>query len=171
MQPFGPSSQAWAEEWVMQEQDFYEEENVQDQQQQRDPVRSHLKKLEAENKELRQLKVEAEDAKKKLAFVEAGIDLTSPMAKYFVKAYDGDMTAEAIQAAAQEAKLTQPKVQQIQSATPQEQQAWNRMGNAAQVSENAEPVVDYANRMMNAKSEKEVMELLAQARANQTNII
>ena len=110
----------------MQEQDFYEEENVQDQQQQRDPVRSHLKKLEAENKELRQLKVEAEDAKKKLAFVEAGIDLASPMAKYFVKAYDGDMTAEAIQAAAQEAKLTQPKVQQAQSATPQEQQAWNR---------------------------------------------
>jgi hypothetical protein len=93
------------------------------------------------------------------------------MAKYFVKAYDGDMTAEAIQAAAQEAKLTQPKVQQTQSATPQEQQAWNRMGNAAQVGDTAEPVVDYANRMMNAKSEKEVMELLAQARANQTNII
>jgi hypothetical protein len=32
-------------------------------------------------------------------------------------------------------------------------------------------VVDYAARMANAKSEAEVMELLAQARANQSNII
>jgi hypothetical protein len=45
----------------MQEQDF-NEDDVQDQEQQhRDPVRSHMRKLEAENKELRQLKVEAED--------------------------------------------------------------------------------------------------------------
>jgi len=55
----------------MSEQGFYEEEDVQDQvQQPRDPVRSHLKKLEQENKELRQLKADAEAAVKKL--VEAG---------------------------------------------------------------------------------------------------
>jgi|TARA_B110000211_G_scaffold234868_1_gene306951 hypothetical protein len=168
MQPFGPSSQTWAEEWVMQEQDF-NEDDVQDQEQQhRDPVRSHMRKLEAENKELRQLKAEAEEAKKKIAFVEAGIDLASPMSKYFIKAYDGDMSADAIRAAAAEANLTQPKAPQM---APQEQQAWNRMGNAARSGDIAEPVVDYAARMANAKSESEVMELLAQARANQSNII
>ena len=81
----------------MSEQGFYEEEDVQDQvQQPRDPVRSHLKKLEQENKELRQLKADAEAAKKKLAFVEAGVDLSSPVAEYFIKGYDGEISTDAI---------------------------------------------------------------------------
>jgi hypothetical protein len=45
------------------------------------------------------------------------------------------------------------------------------MGNAARVGDAGEPEVDFASRISNAKSEREVMELLAQARANQTNII
>jgi hypothetical protein len=45
------------------------------------------------------------------------------------------------------------------------------MGNAARVGDVGEPEVDFASRISNAKSEREVMELLAQARANQTNII
>jgi len=156
----------------MSEQGFYEEEDVQDQvQQPRDPVRSHLKKLEQENKELRQLKADAEAAKKKLAFVEAGVDLSSPVAEYFVKGYDGEISAEAIKSAASKLNLTPQSAPAPQQVAPAEQQAWNRMGNAARVGDVGEPEVDFASRISNAKSEREVMELLAQARANQTNII
>ncbi len=156
----------------MSEQGFYEEEDVQDQvQQPRDPVRSHLKKLEQENKELRQLKADAEAAKKKLAFVEAGVDLSSPVAEYFVKGYDGEISADAIKSAASKLNLTPQSAPAPQAVQPAEQQAWNRMGNAARVGEVGEPQVDFAARIMNAKSEREVMELLSQARANQTNII
>lgn len=156
----------------MSEQGFYEEEDVQDQvQQPRDPVRSHLKKLEQENKELRQLKADAEAAKKKLAFVEAGVDLSSPVAEYFIKGYDGEISADAIKSAASKLNLTPQSTPAPQAVQPAEQQAWNRMGNAARVGEVGEPQVDFAARIMNAKSEREVMELLSQARANQTNII
>jgi hypothetical protein len=157
----------------MSEQGFYEEEDVQDQvQQTRDPVRSHLKKLEQENKELRQLKVDAEAAKRKLAFVEAGVDLSSPVAEYFIKGYDGEISTEAIKSAASKLNLTpQQSAPAPQQVAPAEQQAWNRMGNAARVGDAGEPEVDFASRISNAKSEREVMELLAQARANQTNII
>ena len=81
----------------------YEDEAVD--QQPKDPVRAHLRKLEAENKELRALKAQAENAQKELAFAKAGIDLTSKMSQYFVKGYDGELTPEAIQAAAMEANL------------------------------------------------------------------
>jgi hypothetical protein len=156
----------------MSEQGFYEEEDVQDQvQQPRDPVRSHLKKLEQENKELRQLKADAEAAKRKLAFVEAGVDLSSPVAEYFVKGYDGEISAEAIKSAASKLNLTPQSAPAPQQVAPAEQQAWNRMGTAARVGDVGEPEVDFASRISNAKSEREVMELLAQARANQTNII
>lgn len=156
----------------MSEQDFYEEEDVQDQvQQPRDPVRSHLKKLEQENKELRQLKADAEVAKKKLAFVEAGVDLSSPVAEYFIKGYDGEISADAIKSAASKLNLTPQSAPQPDPVNAAEQQAWNRIGNTARVGEVGEPQVDFAAQIMNAKSEREVMELLSQARVNQTNII
>lgn len=39
-------------------------------------------------------------AERKLAFVEAGVPLTNPMAPYFIDGYKGDLTAEAIKAEA-----------------------------------------------------------------------
>jgi hypothetical protein len=51
----------------------------------------------------------AKDAQKELAFMRAGIDsATNPMADYFVKGYDGEMTAEAIKAKAIEVGLLAP---------------------------------------------------------------
>jgi hypothetical protein len=154
----------------MQEQDF-NEDDVQDQEQQhRDPVRSHMRKLEAENKELRQLKAEAEEAKKKIAFVEAGIDLASPISKYFIKAYDGDMSADAIRAAAAEANLTQPKA--ARSNGPARTASVEPNGKCRKSLETSQNRwLTTPQGWLNAKSESEVMELLAQARANQSNII
>jgi hypothetical protein len=104
--------------------------------------------------------------------VEAGVDLSSPVAEYFIKGYDGEISAEAIKSAASKLNLTpQQSAPAPQQVAPAEQQAWSRMGNAARVGDSGEPEVDFASRISNAKSEREVMELLAQARANQTNII
>ena len=142
----------------------YEDEAVD--QQPKDPVRAHLRKLEAENKELRALKAQAEAAQKELAFAKAGIDLTSKMAQYFVKGYDGELTPEAIQAAAQEANLIPNQQKELAS----EQQAWNRVSQAQKNGETSEPVVDYATKIAQAKSADEVMQLLAQARAEASNL-
>jgi len=45
------------------------------------------------------------EATRKLAFVEAGVDISSPAAKYFIKGYDGDLNVDAIKAAATEIGL------------------------------------------------------------------
>ena len=46
---------------------------------------------------------ELEMLRKELAFYKAGISMDDPKMRYFVKGYDGEMTAEAIRAAALEA--------------------------------------------------------------------
>lgn len=140
------------------------EDEVQDQP--KDPVRAHLRKLEAENKALREQMQTARDAERKLAFVEAGVDLSSPVAKYFVKAYDGELTADAIRTAAEEASLIPNR--KVENAG--EQQAWNRVAQAARVGDTSEPVVDYADKIRQARTPDEVMQLLAQARAEASNL-
>ena len=152
----------------MQEQDFYEEDSVQEDQATKNPVRARMRELESEVKNLRQQADEAKSAQRELAFVKAGVDLSSGMSKYFVKAYDGELTPEAIRVAAAEANLIKPQ-ETTQTAPLQEKQAWDRVGNASRVGDTSDAVVDYSARIANAKNEKEVMELLTQARMNQTN--
>jgi hypothetical protein len=143
----------------MQEQDFYEEDSVQEDQATKNPVRARMRELESEVKSLRQQAEEAKAAQRELAFVKAGVDLSSGMSKYFVKA---------IRVAAAEANLIKPQ-ETVQAAPIQEKQAWDRVSNASRVGDTTEATVDYSTRIANAKSEREVMELLAQARMNQIN--
>lgn len=143
------------------------EDDVKDQVE-RNPVRAQLRNLEAKNKELEAKLSEATEAQRKLAFVEAGVDITSPASRYFVKGYDGEMTADAIRQAAQETNLigamqTKPEVQA-------EQQAWNRVSKAKSLGENSEPEMDWNAKIRNAKSQDEVMQLLAQASQASQNI-
>ena len=143
------------------------EDDVKDQVE-RNPVRAQLRNLEAKNKELEAKLSEAAEAQRKLAFVEAGVDITSPASRYFVKGYDGEMTADAIRQAAQETNLigamqTKPEVQA-------EQQAWNRVSKAKSLGENSEPESDWNTKIRNAKSQDEVMQLLAQVSQASQNI-
>ena len=143
------------------------EDDVKDQVE-RNPVRAQLRNLEARNKELEAKLSEATEAQRKLAFVEAGVDITSPASRYFVKGYDGEMTADAIRQAAQETNLigamqTKPEVQA-------EQQAWNRVSKAKSLGENSEPESDWNTKIRNAKSQDEVMQLLAQVSQASQNI-
>ena len=50
----------------------------------------------------KQLEKELADLKRELAFAKAGLPMNDPKMSYFVKGYEGDMTAEAIRQAALE---------------------------------------------------------------------
>ena len=146
----------------------YEFEDDATDQVERNPVRAQLRKSEARNKELEAKLLEATEAQRKLAFVEAGVDINAPASRYFVKGYDGEMTADAIRQAAQETNLigamqTKPEVQA-------EQQAWNRVSKAKSLGENSEPESDWNTKIRNAKSQDEVMQLLAQVSQASQNI-
>lgn len=63
----------------------------------------------------------AEAAERRLAFAEAGVNISDPKAKWFVKGYDGDLTADAIKAAAGEAGLVEAP--EASDEVPAEEQA------------------------------------------------
>lgn len=59
----------------------------------------------------KQLEKELAEARRQLAFVRAGIDPDDPKMKYFVKGYEGELTASAVRSAAVDAGFiaTQPE--------------------------------------------------------------
>jgi len=56
------------------------------------------KKLRRAAKEGTKAKAEAAALKRELAMVKAGVDTESPIGKLFARAYDGDVTPEAVKA-------------------------------------------------------------------------
>lgn len=63
-------------------------------------MREHIKELEQQAKSAADEKARADGLERRLAFIEAGINLSDPKAKYFVNGYEGDLTPEAIKATA-----------------------------------------------------------------------
>lgn len=127
----------------------------------RNPLRDRMKVLEQENAELKARADEAAAAARELAFVKAGIDPDLPVAKYFMKGYDGDIEPEAIRQAAIEAQI----IRDAQAEqTKQEAAAWDRTSKIAAGS-SSEPEMDWVTRINQAKSATEVEQLLQQARA------
>lgn len=125
----------------------------------KDPVRAHLKKMEQENKLLRQQAAEFESLKRKMAFAEAGIDVNAPVAKYFIKGYEGEITPEAIRAAAEEAQILTPAQKEV--ADDSEKRAWERLQRAGNASESANQDLDFMTEMSRTRNQDEVMQLLA----------
>jgi hypothetical protein len=139
----------------------FDSEYDDDQPQESNPVRARMKQLEKETRELRKQVAEAQAAQKELAFVKAGLDLASPMAKYFVKGYDGELSPEAIRLAAEEAQLItpQPKVDAA------DKQAWQESNKIAAGSVTAPPEPSWVKRIQDANSESELMAIFAEAQA------
>lgn len=148
----------------MSEFDNYDSEDQIEESETRNPVRARMKQLEKETADLRKQVAEAEAAKRELAFVKAGIDPLQPMSKYFVKAYDGDLNPEAIRQAAVEAQLISPPQNQ---PSADEMQAWQRTNKVAAGSQTSQPPVDWARRLNEATSPREVEQILSEARAAQ----
>lgn len=142
----------------MTEFDDFEESND-EVQETRNPLRSRIKELESEIKSMRQQALEAEQAKRELAFVKAGIDPADSAAKYFVKGYDGELTVDAIKQAAVEARLLSPAPSEDLIA---EQNAWSRSNQVAAGAASAGQTPDIQSRIANAESEAEVLAILAE---------
>ncbi len=76
----------------------------------RNPLRPQLRKMEKELRALREEATAGKQAVRDLEFAKAGVPLDDPKAKWFLKGYDGDLTAEAIKAAAADAGILAPAV-------------------------------------------------------------
>lgn len=136
----------------------YDYEDEQSETEARNPVRARMKELEKQLAEANQRAQAAEQAARKASFLEAGLNLQDKMTQYFVKAYDGELSPEAIKQAAVEANLI---------STPnngEEAAAWKRTENVAQGQGTAQPPVDWNKRINEATSEEEVLAILAEAR-------
>ena len=132
----------------------------------RNPLRDRMKQLESENAALKARADEASNAARELAFVRAGVDSADPMAKYFVKAYDGELSPDAIRTAAIEARLIQDtKAAQV----AQEAKGWDRTNQAASGNTVGEATVDMVTRISKATSQAEIEMLLEEVRSLQQN--
>lgn len=76
-----------------------------------------IKSLRRAANSKKKLEQELAEARRELAFAKAGIDPSDPKMKYFVKGYEGEMTASAVRAAATEAGFLQ------QDASPESTQS------------------------------------------------
>lgn len=76
---------------------------------------AELRKLRKEQQRREELERKVADLERRDLFARAGVPVDDPGARYFVKAYDGELTAEAIKAAAVEARILQAS-----GATPAE---------------------------------------------------
>jgi hypothetical protein len=130
------------------------------------PVRARMKQLEKEAKELRKQVAEFAVTQRELAFAKAGIDPASPQAKYFVKGYDGDLTPEAIRAAAEEAQLITPQPVQ---ADP-DKAAWQQTNRIAAGAETASEGPSWVKRIRDASSADEISNIFAEAQAQGINL-
>ncbi len=104
---------------------FYEDDYEDDQEQDDKPPRS-----DSDWAELRRAKKAADKAKKELeslkserAFEKAGLDLNDPRVAYFKKAYEGEITAEAIREEAIKAGFITVEPEPEPDQTPIEAQA------------------------------------------------
>lgn len=98
--------------------DFSESE---DQDQIEEP-RGLRKQIEEQAAKAREAEARAAAAERRLAFAEAGISLSDPKMSYFVKGYDGDLSADAIKAAASEAGFLAPPAPQVPTEELKEHQ-------------------------------------------------
>jgi hypothetical protein len=93
----------------MTDDDYDYDDDEQEQEQDERPARSDSEWAKLRRAEKAKNKAEAELAamKREKAFMRAGIDTDDPRLSYFVKAYDGDVTPEAIRAEAVRAGFIQ----------------------------------------------------------------
>ena len=78
-----------------------DEQNTQDQEPE------HIKALREKAKTADSIASEKSALERKVAILEAGVNTTTPVGQMFLKSYDGDLTAEAIKAAAAEVGLVE----------------------------------------------------------------
>ena len=118
--------------------------------------RDQIRALEKQAKQATEAIARAEAAERKLGFAEAGISLTDPKMAYFVKGYDGDLSADAIKQAATDAGFL------AASTSSDDQDALNRV-NATEAGASTQHVSDQAAYLAEMDSAKSVEQVTAVA--------
>ena len=106
------------------------DDQAQQQPQGRDPIRQQMRRLEKQVKDLKAANEAGQKAARELAFVKAGVNTDDPKAKYFLKGYDGELSADAIRAEAEAAGLVAPKEAPAEDVPAAEQAAHRRQADA-----------------------------------------
>jgi hypothetical protein len=89
--------------------------------------RSQIRAMEKDAKAARKAQQEAETLRRELAFVRAGVgDLTERQQKALFATIDGDITADAVRAAAEELGFTQPAAPTVQDDERQQMEQMAR---------------------------------------------
>lgn len=114
-----------------------------------------LRALREKAKEADRLTKEHAEIQRKFAFMEAKIDIADPKMSYFVKGYDGELTAEAIKAEATKAGFMTQSAPQV---PPAELEAHQQVGAAAAGGSSTEPF-DFQAELAKCKTPEEVMML------------
>jgi len=77
-----------------------------------------IRELRRKAREADELQARLASLEREHAFVRAGVAVDDPKFKYFVKAYDGDLTPEAIRSELEQTGLTQPARSSAPAADP-----------------------------------------------------
>lgn len=133
-------------------------ENDTDQQQDQglEPETEGIKQLRARAEKAAELERKVAEFERREAFRDAGIDLKDSRNQYFVKGYEGELTAEAIKAKAVEDGFLADTEQQQRDT---ELQAHQRADTATAGDPPA--ASDYLAELENAKDQAEVMRIVA----------
>lgn len=134
----------------------------------RNPIRDHLKNVEAERDRLAAELAKAEAERKELAVLRAGFAPDSKQAKALLRLHEGDFTPEALNATAAEYGLIDPPP--ATTAPAEEQRQWTQMAqnSTAGGPVNSEPRDEayWAKRLKEAKSQQEFDAVMAEARSS-----
>lgn len=116
------------------------------------------RELEEKARRADDLEAQLAEVKRQQAFNEAGITSANPAYKYFTKGYDGDMTVDAIKAAATEAGILR-----VPPATQQDSPMLSQYDRIANASEGATPAptTDLIEGINQAQTADEVMALMS----------
>lgn len=125
--------------------------------------RTQIRTLEKDAKRARKADEELATLRREFAFVKAGIDPEDPKLKYFAKGYDGEITAEAIRAAATEAGY-------LTSDDTEEAAAHERISQAS-AGAATQPKVDKVQELLDADRAGGKEAVLAKIREHGNNIV
>lgn len=123
------------------------------------------KQIEEQAAKAREAEARAAAAERELAFAKAGLPLDDPKMTYFVKGYDGDLSPDAIKAAAESAGfLTAPAPEVPADELAQHQQAANLAGTGEPAGGWNGPIdqnPQYRAEIFQARSPEEAMAVMA----------
>lgn len=116
-----------------------------------------IRRLREKGERFDAVSAENADLKRRVAFAEAGLP-TAPWRTYFDKGYEGELTADAIKAAATEAGFLEA-LKPPEQTTPEERAAHGRIADAS-AGATSSPPVDWAAEYAAAKTPEQVMAIV-----------